>query len=207
MKKEQALGAFRELIAFHGESLQEGSGYIGDSRLAYLNHDQAVTALRYGIPIAVRSVCCDYHGSHKGDYDYAQIRDEKMLEQYLADRRYEDNASIHAYLPKDVQEKLIGYLRQIMELETSSGPTIHPVKPTAPLIGEDGNIFNLMGIAARTLRQAGQCDRADEMLTRVTQSGDYYKALAVIGEYVEFGEALQQEQGQQSESPGMKMEL
>ena len=28
-------------------------------------------------------------------------------------------------------------------------------KPSCPLIGQDGNIFNLVGIAARTLREAG----------------------------------------------------
>lgn len=207
MKKEQALGAFRELIAFHREALREGSGYIGDSRLIYLNREQAESALRYGIPIAIRGAYCGYHGSHKGDYDYTQIRDEKMLEQYLADRGYENNASIHAYLPKDVQEKMQGYLREIMELEAPSGQTMRPIKPTAPLIGEDGNIFNLMGLAARTLRHAGQGDRADEMWKRVTQSGDYYKALAVIGEYVEFGEAPRQEPEQQTEGLGMKMEL
>jgi hypothetical protein len=207
MKKEQALGAFRELIAFHRESLKEGSGYMDDSRLIYLNRDQAETALRYGIPIGMHSVYCGYHGSNKGDYDYTQIRDGKMLEKYLSNRMYEDNASIHAYLPRDVQEKMLGYLRQIMELEAPSGQTIRLVKPTAPLIGEDGNIFNLMRIAARTLRHAGQGDRADEMWKRITQSGDYYKALAVLGEYVEFGEVPQPEMEQQTESCGMKMEL
>ncbi len=45
------------------------------------------------------------------------------------------------------------------------------------------------------------------MWKRITQSGDYYKALAVIGEYVEFGEAPRQELEQQPEGLGMKMEL
>ena len=31
-------------------------------------------------------------------------------------------------------------------------------KPLCPLIGQDGNIFNLVGIAARTLREAGLRD-------------------------------------------------
>ena len=207
MKKEQALGAFRELIIFHRESLRENDGYIGDSPLIYLNPKQAETALRYEIPIAIRSKDCDYHGSRKGEYGYAEIRDGKMLEQCLADRMYENSASIHAYLPRDVQEKMQGYLRQIMELESPSEQAMRLVKPTAPLIGADGDIFNLMGIAVRTLRHAGQGERADEMWKRVTQSGDYFKALAVIGEYVEFGEAPRQEPEQQTEGFGMKMEL
>ena len=57
-------------------------------------------------------------------------------------------------------------------------------KPDCPLIGQDGNIFNLMGIAARTLRENGLGDRVKEMCDRIRESGDYYKALGVIGEYV-----------------------
>lgn len=97
------------------------------------------------------------------------------------------------------------YLRQIMELKSPSEQAMGPIKPVAPLIGADGNIFNLMGIASRTLRQAGHGDRADEMWKRVTQSGEYYKALPVIGEYVEFVEAPRQEPEQLSEGFGMEM--
>lgn len=57
-------------------------------------------------------------------------------------------------------------------------------KPDCPLIGQDGNIFNLMGIASRTLREHGLADQAKEMCDRIHQSGGYYKALGVIGEYV-----------------------
>ena len=39
-------------------------------------------------------------------------------------------------------------------------------KPNCALIGEDGNIFNLMGIAARTLRENGMEDKAEEMKKR-----------------------------------------
>ena len=35
-------------------------------------------------------------------------------------------------------------------------------KPLCPLIGQDGNIFNLVGIAARTLREAGLRDQAKD---------------------------------------------
>lgn len=57
-------------------------------------------------------------------------------------------------------------------------------KPDCKLIGEDGNIFNLMGIASRTLKQNGLKDEAKEMCSRVTSSGSYYEALNIIGEYV-----------------------
>ena len=57
-------------------------------------------------------------------------------------------------------------------------------KPDCPLIGADGNIFNLMGIARRTLRSAGQYEQAKEMCERVTQCSSYEDAICVIAEYV-----------------------
>lgn len=59
------------------------------------------------------------------------------------------------------------------------------IKPRCKLIGEDGNIFNLLGIARRTLKRAGLSAQAQEMTERVTQSGSYHEALAVIMDYVE----------------------
>lgn len=60
-------------------------------------------------------------------------------------------------------------------------------KPKCKLIGKDGNIFNLMGIAARTLRRAQHPELADELIHRITQgeAKDYSMALAIISEYVE----------------------
>ena len=57
-------------------------------------------------------------------------------------------------------------------------------KPDCPLIGEDSNIFNLMGIASKTLKRNGMAEQAKEMCERITSSGDYNKALCIIGEYV-----------------------
>ena len=59
-------------------------------------------------------------------------------------------------------------------------------KPDCKLIGEDGNIFNLMGIASRTLKEYGMNEKASEMVQRIT-GGDcnsYSEALSIIGEYV-----------------------
>ena len=57
-------------------------------------------------------------------------------------------------------------------------------KPDCALIGEDGNIFNLAGIAASTLREHGMKEQAEEMKERVCSSGSYSEALGIIGEYV-----------------------
>lgn len=57
-------------------------------------------------------------------------------------------------------------------------------KPDCPLIGQDGNIFNLVGIAAKTLKRNGLSSEASEMTERVLNSGSYDEALGIIGEFV-----------------------
>lgn len=58
-------------------------------------------------------------------------------------------------------------------------------KPKCALIGQDGNIFNLMGIASRTLRSNDMKEEAKEMVIRIEESKSYDEALCIIGEYVE----------------------
>lgn len=58
-------------------------------------------------------------------------------------------------------------------------------KPNCKLIGEDGNIFNLMGIASRTLKRADQDDNASKMCKEVMVSNSYSEALSIIGNYVD----------------------
>lgn len=66
------------------------------------------------------------------------------------------------------------------------------VKSDCELIGQDGNIFNLMGIASHTLKQNGMADEAKEMCSRVTNSGSYCEALNIIGEYVNITDSSEQ---------------
>ena len=66
------------------------------------------------------------------------------------------------------------------------------VKPDCALIGQDGNIFNLLGIASRTLKQNGMACEAKEMCSRVTSSGSYCEALNIIGEYVNITDGSEQ---------------
>ena len=58
-------------------------------------------------------------------------------------------------------------------------------KPKCPLIGQDGNIFAVMGTASGTLKENGMAEQAKEMCRRVTSSSSYEEALSVICEYVE----------------------
>lgn len=62
----------------------------------------------------------------------------------------------------------------------------HIVKPKCPLIGEDGNIFNLMGIAYRTLKRNGMKEEAEEMCKKITsEAKNYDEALMILSDYVE----------------------
>ena len=50
--------------------------------------------------------------------------------------------------------------------------------------GSSGNVFFIMGMASNCLRSDGHGDDVYEMIRRVTASGSYDEALAIIGEYV-----------------------
>jgi hypothetical protein len=59
-------------------------------------------------------------------------------------------------------------------------------KPICKLVGQDGNIFNLMGIAIRALQRVGQADKAKEMSVKIkNEAKNYDHALRIIMEYVE----------------------
>lgn len=80
-----------------------------------------------------------------------------------------------AWLSDFVPNRLGGFIGE---------PSPEPEKPDCPLIGQDGNVFNLVGIASRTLRRNGMAGQAKEMTDRVFASGSYHEALNIIGEYV-----------------------
>ena len=66
-------------------------------------------------------------------------------------------------------------------------------KPKCPLIGQNGNIFNLMGIASRTLKRNGMSNESKKMCSRITSSGSYDEALSIIDEYVEITSVNEEE--------------
>ena len=75
-------------------------------------------------------------------------------------------------------------VEQVQDTEASKEQPI-PKRPKMKLVGQDGNIFAILGRASRLLKENGQPQQAKEMSRRVYQSGDYYKALNIISEYVE----------------------
>lgn len=58
-------------------------------------------------------------------------------------------------------------------------------KPRCKLIGEDGNVFNLIGLASKALKAAGQREQAVEMQNKCFSAGSYDEALQIIMSYVE----------------------
>ena len=60
------------------------------------------------------------------------------------------------------------------------------MKPRCRLIGEDGNIFNLMGIASKALKSAGMKTEAVEMIKKITtEAKSYDEALVMLMDYVD----------------------
>ena len=58
-------------------------------------------------------------------------------------------------------------------------------KPKCKLVGENGNIYNLMGIAYKALKRNGQED-AKEMCNKITtEAKSYEEALCILTDYVE----------------------
>ena len=64
-------------------------------------------------------------------------------------------------------------------------PEKNSLRPKMQLIGQDGNIFAIMGRASRLLKNNGQREKAMEMCDRVTASQSYSEALNIVSEYVE----------------------
>jgi hypothetical protein len=76
-------------------------------------------------------------------------------------------------------------------LENSAGqkfeivPERNEPKPICKLSGANGNVFNVMGLVRRALRDAGQSEQAEEFIARAVQSEDYDTVLQLCFEYVE----------------------
>ena len=71
------------------------------------------------------------------------------------------------------------------EREMQQESATREIRPKMKLIGQDGNIFAIMGRASRLLKSAGQSDKAKEMCGRVMASKSYNAALTIVSEYVE----------------------
>ena len=58
-------------------------------------------------------------------------------------------------------------------------------KPECDLIGQDGNVFNLIGAVRKTLTRAGLKEQAQEMQRLAFKCKDYDSVLDLFSDYVE----------------------
>jgi hypothetical protein len=57
-------------------------------------------------------------------------------------------------------------------------------KPTAKLVGENGNIYNLINICYRALKDVGMENEAKEMRDKITKTAkSYNEALSILMDY------------------------
>ena len=57
-------------------------------------------------------------------------------------------------------------------------------KPVCKLVGTDGNVFSIIGKVSKTLKRAGQQDRAKEFTSKAFKAKSYDEVLAMLFDYV-----------------------
>lgn len=102
------------------------------------------------------------------------------------------------WLSDFITNKLGGFANK----ETESVNSIQ--KPNCPLIGADSNIFNILGIAKKNLRENGMRNQEKEIAERVYAAGSYDEALGIITEYVN---PVSVEDIEESSDENMEMQL
>ena len=86
---------------------------------------------------------------------------------------------VHFWQPKDY------FFEQVKPEAQKQSRETEKTRPKMQLVGQDGNIFAIMGRANKLLQANGQGQEAKEMIARVQKSENYYQALHIISEYVE----------------------
>lgn len=156
-----------------------------DNALVFENENEALTQLgRSWEDIKVVSVASLEKAKNSRNYALRCNRGyvQKRTKSHLFFTSYKDSAKTFA-TEKDA-EKYKAELEVRFPTALEVVDIRKPFKPDCALIGEDGNIFNLMAIATRTLKTYDMADRAEEMCSRIKSSGSYDEALCIIGEYV-----------------------
>ena len=120
-----------------------------------------------------QTVLCNYISSQYSDGwgEGFEQRDIRVEEGTLA---------VHFWQDHDFELK-----RDVPDMTEFKKLLNRPKKPKMQLIGQDGNIFAIMGRASRLLKSSGQGDKAKEMRDRVMSCDSYQKALSIVSEYVE----------------------
>ena len=129
--------------------------------------------LRESLNEGEQAVLCDYISGQYSD-GWGEGFEQR-------DIRVEDGTlAVHFWQDHDFELK-----RDVPDVTEFKKLLNRPKKPKMQLIGQDGNIFAIMGRASRLLTDYGQADKAKEMRDRVMSCDSYQKALNIVSEYVE----------------------
>ena len=129
--------------------------------------------LRESLNEGEQAVLCDYISGQYSD-GWGEGFEQR-------DIRVEDGTlAVHFWQHHDFELK-----RVVPDMTEFNKLLNRPKKPKMQLIGQDGNIFAIMGRASRLLKSSGQGDKAKEMRDRVMSCDSYQKALNIVSEYVE----------------------
>ena len=129
--------------------------------------------LRESLNEGEQAVLCDYISGQYSD-GWGEGFEQR-------DIRVEDGTlAVHFWQDHDFELK-----RDVPDMTEFNKLLNRPKKPKMQLIGQDGNIFAIMGRASRLLKSSGQGDKAKEMRDRVMSCDSYQKALNIVSEYVE----------------------
>ena len=129
--------------------------------------------LRESLNEGEQAVLCDYISGQYSD-GWGEGFEQR-------DIRVEDGTlAVHFWQDHDFELK-----RDVPDMTEFNKLLNRPKKPKMQLIGQDGNIFAIMGRASRLLKNSGQGDKAKEMRDRVMSCDSYQKALSIVSEYVE----------------------
>ena len=58
-------------------------------------------------------------------------------------------------------------------------------RPKCKLIGEDGNVFNIIGRVSKALKNEGMAEKAIEFQDKAVKCGSYDEVLRLVMTYVE----------------------
>lgn len=177
--------SYRDIFLLTGDGIEVDEGFevdltglfcfntefrsINREVVAVVNNVDELLAFCDKHNISVPSTCLEYEGclSVGACCDYVLNNDLGVL-------------GWEKELPENVLRKR-SLEEQMNRAEAASAVSF---KPDCPLIGQDGNIFNLMAIASKTLKKNDMAEQATEMCDRIQKSGSYDEALCILGEYV-----------------------
>jgi len=117
--------------------------------------------------------------------DIKNISDEQLLSWagFSSKKDFEDSCDCN-YSKKELFEQNYDDLNEnYKKLYEELKGNMQNLKPVAKVIGEDGNVFNLIGICMKALKRAGQPEKAKEMQEKIFAAGSYEEALNIMGEY------------------------